>query len=69
MCTVYPKTLYRALAQRRRPRASRRADRGTPKVLPQGEMEYYCELISAIKVRRSNKKGLFEPIMFSVRYS
>jgi hypothetical protein len=65
---VSEQTLYRALAQRARPRALRRADRGTPRVLPQDEMEYYCELISAIKVQTSNKKGRFEPIMFSVRY-
>jgi hypothetical protein len=26
-------------------------------VLPQDKMEYYCELIVAIKVRTSNKKG------------
>ena len=50
-------TLYRALAERARPRALRRSDRGTPRVLPQNKMEYYCELIAAIKVRTSNKKG------------
>ena len=54
---VSEQTLYRALAQRARPRALRRADRGTPRVLPQDKMEYYCELIAAIKVRTSNKKG------------
>ena len=50
-------TLYRALAKRARSRALRRSDRGTPQVLPQDKMEYYCELIAAIKVRTSNKKG------------
>ena len=50
-------TLYRALAQRARPKALRRSDRGTPRVVPQDKMEYYCELIAAIKVRTSNKKG------------
>ena len=54
---ISEQTLYRALAQRVRPRALRRADRGTPRVLPQAKMEYYCELIAAIKVRTSNKKG------------
>jgi hypothetical protein len=34
-------TLYRALAERARPRALRRSDRGTPRVLPQDKMEYY----------------------------
>jgi hypothetical protein len=54
---VSEQTLYRALAQRARPRALRRSDRGTPRVLPQDKMAYYCELIAALKVRTSNKKG------------
>jgi hypothetical protein len=36
---VSEQTLYRALAQRARPRALRRSDRGTPRVLPQDKME------------------------------
>jgi hypothetical protein len=39
-----------ALAQRARPRALRRSDRGTPRILPQDKMEYYCELIAALNV-------------------
>jgi hypothetical protein len=54
---VSEQTLYRALAERARPRALRRSDRGTPRVLPQDKMEFYCEAIAAIKVRTSNKKG------------
>jgi hypothetical protein len=50
-------SLYRALAQRMRPKALRRSDRGLPRVLPQEQMEHYCELIAALKVRTSNKKG------------
>jgi hypothetical protein len=50
-------TLYRALAERGRPKALRRADRGVPRLLSVEEMERYCELIAAIKVRTSNKKG------------
>lgn len=50
-------TLYRALAERGRPKALRRADRGVPRLLPVDEMERYCELVAAIKVRTSNKKG------------
>lgn len=49
-------TLYRALAERSRPRALRRADRGTPRTLSAEQMERYCELIAAIKVRTTNKK-------------
>jgi hypothetical protein len=54
---ISEQTLYRALAQIARPKALRRSDRGTPRVVPQEKMEYYCELIAAIKVRTSNKKG------------
>jgi hypothetical protein len=54
---VSDQTLYRALAERCRPRALRRSDRGTPRVLPAEQLEHYCELIAAIKVRTSNKKG------------
>lgn len=54
---VSEQTLYRALAARARPKALRRADRGTPRALPKEAMERYCELIAAIKVRTSNKKG------------
>lgn len=49
--------LYRALRAHARPKALRRADRGLPRVLPREKMEYYCEVIAAIKVRTSNKKG------------
>jgi hypothetical protein len=54
---VSEQTLYRALAQRSSPKALRRADRGIPRVLAQDQMERYCELIAALKVRTSNKKG------------
>jgi hypothetical protein len=54
---ISEQTLYRTLTQRARPKALRRSDRGTPRVVPQEKMEYYCELIAAIKVRTSNKKG------------
>ena len=50
---VSEQTLYRALAQRTRPKALRRSDRGTPRILPPEKMESYCELIAAIR-HRSN---------------
>jgi hypothetical protein len=52
---ISEQTHYRALAQRARPKALRRS--GTPSVVPREKMEYYCELIAAIKVRTSNKKA------------
>jgi hypothetical protein len=54
---VSEQTLYRALAARARPKALRRADRGVPRALPKEQLERYCEIIAAIKVRTSNKKG------------
>lgn len=50
-------TMYRALAERCRPKGLRRADRGTPRVLPADQLERYCELIAAVKMRTSIKKG------------
>jgi hypothetical protein len=50
-------TLYRLLRERMRPRALRRADCGSPRVLTKAELEHYCELVAAIKLRTSNRKG------------
>jgi hypothetical protein len=50
-------SLYRALRLHLRPKALRRSDHGLPRVLPREQMEHYCELIAAVKVRTSNQKG------------
>ena len=50
-------TLYRALRKQSRPRSLKRSDCGLPRVLSKEQMERYCELIAAIKMRTSNKKG------------
>jgi hypothetical protein len=50
-------TLYRALREHARPRSLRRADYGVPRVMPQKQMERYCEVIAAMKLRTSNKQG------------
>ncbi|YAF99367.1 MAG: IS481 family transposase (plasmid) [Nodularia sp. CChRGM 3473] len=50
-------TVYRALRERSRPKAEGRSDRGTPRKLSTAEMERYCEIIAAFKIRTSNKKG------------
>lgn len=60
-------TLYRALAERCRPKGLRRADRGMPRVLPSDQMERYCELIAAIKMRTSNRKGRHLSTVESIR--
>lgn len=50
-------TLYRALRMLNRPWGLRRADHGVPRLIPKVEMERYCEIIAAMKIRTSNKKG------------
>lgn len=50
-------TLYRALQQHLRPKAVRRADRGKPRKISTAEMERYCEIVAALKLRTTNKKG------------
>ena len=50
-------TLYRALRANAQPQALQRADRGVPRVLPKAELDRYCEIIAAIKLRTSNRKG------------
>ena len=49
--------LYRALRACARPKALNRADRGVPRVLPLAELERYCEVVAALKIRTSNRKG------------
>jgi len=50
-------TIYRALKDCRRPHAAHRADHGKPRILPAVELERYCELIAALKLRTTNKNG------------
>jgi hypothetical protein len=50
-------SLYRAPRERGQPKALQRADCGVPRILPQSELERFCEVIAALKIRTSNKKG------------
>ena len=50
-------TVYRSLRELTRPKSVRRADHGTTKSAPQAEMERYAEIVAALKIRTSNKKG------------
>jgi hypothetical protein len=50
-------TVYRALQAFQKPYAAHRADHGKPRMLPQAELERYCELIAALKLRTTNKAG------------
>ncbi|MCP4143437.1 MAG: transposase family protein [Chloroflexi bacterium] len=50
-------SVYRSLRKRGRPKALKRSDAGESRVLPTSEMERYCRVIAAIKLRTLNKKG------------
>lgn len=50
-------TVYRALHGFRQPHAAHRVDHGQPRVLPAAQLERYCELIAALKLRTTNKNG------------
>lgn len=52
--------LYRALRQRSRPKALNRSDSGTPRKLSQLEMEHYCEVIAAFKIRTCNRAAYLD---------
>ncbi len=54
---VSANTLYRQLRSLHRPQPVRRADRGQPRKVSAAELERWCELIAALKVRTTNKKG------------
>ncbi len=54
---VSSSTVYRALNHVNKPRSAHRADYGKPRKLPRAELERYCELIAALKLRTTNKNG------------
>ncbi len=54
---VSANTLYRQLRSLHRPQPIRRADRGQPRKVSAAELERWCELIAALKLRTTNKKG------------
>lgn len=54
---ISPSTLRRALRKHHQPQATCRADYNQPRSLSQAEMKRFCELIAALKLRTTNKKG------------
>ncbi|NER30527.1 MAG: hypothetical protein F6J89_23630, partial [Symploca sp. SIO1C4] len=50
-------TIYRRLRERKSVQAERRINYDQPRVMPKTTLERYCEVIAALKVRTSNKKG------------
>lgn len=54
---VSTNTVYRSLRDIRKPRPIRRSDVGNPRKLNKKDLEKYCSVIAALKVRSMNKKG------------
>lgn len=50
-------TVYRTLREGNGISPVRRADCDVPRVIPKATLERYCEIIAAIKIRTSNRKG------------
>jgi hypothetical protein len=50
-------TIYRALRERNQLHSTKRTDSGQPRVIHRRELERYCEVIAALKIRTSNRKG------------
>ena len=53
---VSANSIYRALRERGKPKGLRRSDVGKSRILPTLEMEWYCQIIAAMKIRTCNKK-------------
>lgn len=49
-------TLYRALNYQPRPKSARRADYGQSRKISKEELDKYCQIIAALKLRTENKK-------------
>ncbi len=54
---VSPSTIRRALREYHQPQSVNRSDYNQPRAIARAEMKLYCELIAALKVRTTNKKG------------
>lgn len=55
--SVFRATLYRLLRGKPRTKDAHRSDRGKPRVLSASEIERRCEIVAALKLRTTNKKG------------
>jgi len=60
-------SVYRALRNKRIPKSLRRADAGITRILPNAEMELYCQIIAALKMKTRNKKGHHLPTTEALR--
>jgi len=50
-------TIYRALRELQKPKSTSRADFGQPRKMPVSQMQRYCEIVAALKLRTTNKRG------------
>lgn len=50
-------TIYRSLRELTRPKPIRRSDHGSTRVAARSDMERFAEIVAALKIRTSNKKG------------
>jgi hypothetical protein len=50
-------TVYRRLREKNFVRSARRVDCDVPRVIEKATLERYCEIIAALKIRTSNRKG------------
>jgi hypothetical protein len=67
LCGVSKSTIYRRLRKRKKPNGLKRADCGTPRVAKKAEMERFCQIIAAMKIRTRNKKGRHLPASEAIR--
>ena len=54
---VSASTVYRALQALHRPKSLRRADHGRARSMSDEDLNRYCEIVAALKLRTSNRKG------------
>ena len=54
---VSASTVYRALASARYPKGLRRVDRGRPRMTDPAQMNRYCAVVAALKIRTTNGQG------------
>ncbi|KZB70996.1 integrase [Thalassospira sp. MCCC 1A01148] len=50
-------SVYRQLRNLQRPKGMQRSDSGEPRVMSRLDMERYCEIVAALKIRTENGKG------------
>lgn len=50
-------TLYRSLRDDRHPKDAYRSDRDCTRAMPADEIERLCEIVAAMKIRTTNRKG------------